>query len=111
MAQTPQRFSGRAGSRLPGRVRRSLDAHVDTDRRINSSLDVDKDGRLGAKLARNSGLTMTRDGLKLDPQQLGDKNRPPIDRLQELSTSASTSDLISAYNELLRQLSKSGRMR
>lgn len=63
---TPQNFSGRAGSALPGRVRRALDAHTESKQRFGNTTEVSPEGRLEVKLSRNSGLKMTKDGLTLD---------------------------------------------
>jgi len=114
--RTPNRFTGRAGGQSSGRLRRALDGQVDTGRKINESLDVDKDGRLGTKLARDSGLQMTRQGLKLDPIAVGDKNHTPINQLQAVSldgltTAQSLVALQVKMNDLLKELKRTGRMR
>ena len=108
---TPQRFSGRAGSQSSGRLRRALDGQIDTARKLNTSLDVDKDGRLGTKLARDSGLKMTRQGLMVDPVAVGDKNHSAMDAQQPLATGAATADIITAFNALVASLKKTKRMR
>ncbi len=110
--KTPQRFTGRAGGKLPGRVRRALDGAVDTSRRVNESMSVDKDGRLGTKLARSGGLTLGPDGLQLDTQAVGDKNHDPMPLIKDLDTaSATAADVAAALNELLRELRRTKRMR
>jgi hypothetical protein len=111
VAGTPQRFTPRAGSNLPGRVRRSLDGGVESAKRFDGSVDIKKDGRLGVNIARNSGLEMTRDGLRISPQALGEKNRPQLDSIRDLSSSASGSQLIDKVNELLFELRRTGSMR
>jgi len=111
MAGTPQRFTPRAGSGLPGRVRRSLDGGAESTQRFNGSLAVDKDGRLGAKLSKDSGLEMTRDGLRVSPQVLGDKNREQMDRIADLETSATAATIVSKVNELLAELRRTRRVR
>lgn len=109
--KTPQRFTGRAGGKLPGRVRRALDGAVDTSRRVNESMSVDKDGRLGTKLARSGGLTLGPGGLQLDEQAVGDKNHDPMPLIKDLSSTASAADVAAAFNELLRELRRTKRMR
>lgn len=109
--KTPQRFTGRAGSSAPGRVRRALDGAIDTSRRVNESLTVDKDGRLGTKLARSGGLRMGPDGLEIDPIAVGDKNLSPIDRIAEIPSGASAADVAEVVNTLLAELRRTKRMR
>lgn len=109
--KTPQRFTGRAGSGTPGRVRRALDGAVDTSRRVNESLTVDKEGRLGTKLARSGGLRMGPDGLELDPIAVGEKNHSPIDRIAELPSGATAADIREVVNNLLAELRRTKRMR
>lgn len=109
--KTPQRFTGRAGGAAPGRIRRALDGAVDTSRRVNESLAVDKDGRLGTKLARSGGLRMGPDGLELDPISVGEKNHEPMPLIKDLASGASTADVVTALNELLRELRRTKRMR
>lgn len=110
--KTPQRFTGRAGSAVPGRVRRALDGAVDSDRRVNGSMTVDKEGRLGTKLARSGGLKMGPDGLELDPIAVGDKNLAPIDGIAELNTGTATAAVVAAaFNSLLSELRRTKRMR
>lgn len=112
---SPQRFSGRAGSNLPGRVRRALDGQIDTDRKIAQTLKVDPDGRMGVSVVRGGGLKETREGLMLDEMSLGDKNLEPIKRVREpvpgSSTSASIQILRDTLCELLNELKRTGRMR
>jgi hypothetical protein len=108
--KTPQRFSGRAGSTSSGRLRRALDGQVDTGRKINESLDVDSDGRLGTRLARDSGLQMTRQGLRLDPIAVGDKNREPMKFIRDPASTAAA-DIHATLVELLAELRRSKRMR
>ncbi len=109
--KTPQRFTGRAGGTVPGRVRRALDGAVDTSRRVNESLTVDKEGRLGTKLARSGGLRMGKDGLELDPIAVGDKNRDPMSLVQDLASGASAATIVTKVNELLAELRRTKRMR
>jgi len=109
--RTPQNFTGRAGSRLPGRVRRSLDAAIDTDRRVNDTMEVDTDGRIGTAVSRSGGIRVGRDGLELDPQQLGDKNHDPMAMVKKLETTATTADLIEKFNDLIFELRRTKRMR
>jgi len=106
---SPQRFSGRAGSRLPGRVRRALDAQIDTQRRLGESLDV-VDGRMEVKAVRGGGLQMTRNGLALDPMSVGDKNHDPMSRVKD-PASTSAADVHATLIELLTELRRTKRMR
>lgn len=108
---TPQRFTPRAGSSLPGQVRRALDGHINSQQRNGESLEVAKDGRLEARLDPSGGLKMSRQGLALDALALGEQNRPPIERMSALSASATTADLIASMNKLLSELRRTGRMR
>ncbi len=109
-SSSPQRFTPRAGSSMPGRVRRALDGQIDTQRRLGPSLDVDRDGRMVAKLAPNSGLKETRQGLALDAQALGEKNRPQMARIKD-PASSSAADVHATVIELLEALRRSGRMK
>ncbi len=109
--KTPQRFTGRAGSGVSGRVRRALDGAVDTSRRVDDTLAVGKDGRLGAKLARSGGLRMGPDGLELDPIAVGEKNHDPMPLIKELDSGASAATIAEAFNNLLRELRRTKRMR
>lgn len=111
MAGTPQRFTPRAGSRMPGAVRRALDGHIDTDRRINKTLEVDRDGRMGAKFASGGGLKMTPQGLAVDPVAVGDKNNPAMAHQSDLASTATTADVVAAFNALLASMRKTKRMR
>jgi len=106
---SPQRFSGRAGSRLPGRVRRALDAQIDTQRRLGESLDV-VDGRMEVRAVRGGGLKMTRNGLTLDPIAVGDKNNPVMPLVKD-PASTSAADVHATLVELLSALRRSKRMR
>lgn len=109
--QTIQRFTPRAGSRAPGALRRSLDGGVETSQRFNGSMSVDKDGRLGASLARDGGLVMTRDGLKVDVGSLGDKNHSMMRQVADLATGASAATILLKVNELLDELRRTKRLR
>lgn len=96
---------------MPGRVRRALDGAVDTTRRVDESLAVDKEGRLGTKLARSGGLRMGKDGLEVDPIVVGDKNLAPIDRIADIPSGSSASDILAVVNSLLAELRRTKRMR
>jgi hypothetical protein len=111
MGQSPGRFTGRSGSRLPGRVRRALDAQVDTERRLNGTLKVDKDGRMGTNVARKGGLLETPQGLAIDTKQVGEMNRPPIDHLRDLESTATASEIVTKVNALFALMRKTGEMR
>lgn len=107
---SPQRFTPRAGSSMPGRVRRALDGQIDTQRRLGPSLDVDKDGRMVAKLAPNGGLKQTRAGLVLDAESVGEKNRPVMSRVKDPASSAAA-DVYATVVEMLAEFRRTGRMR
>ena len=107
---TPQRFSGRVSTLANGRVRRALNAHGDSLQRYGDSLEVDKTGRLETRLARNSGLQMTRQGLKLDPIAAGEKNNPPMKAIRD-PASASAADVHTTMLELLSELRRTKRIR
>jgi hypothetical protein len=107
---TPQRFSGRAGSNLPGRVRRALDAHIESKQRFGDTLEVASDGRLETRVARNGGLKQTKDGLTVDVEQVGEKNRPTLGRISD-PASAAAADIHTTLVELLKELRRTGNMR
>jgi hypothetical protein len=105
----PQRFTGRAGSKSSGRVRRALDGAIDTQRRNGDTLDV-VDGRLDVKLARGTALRVTRTGLDIAPSALGDKNRDSMSFVRDAATGATAADLVTKVNELLAELRRTKRM-
>lgn len=107
---TPQRYSGRAGSNLSGRVRRSLDAAANSTQRNGSTIEVATDGRLETKVARGGGLKVTRDGLMVDMEQVGEKNRPAMNRIAD-PASAAAADIHTTLVALLDELRRTGRTR
>lgn len=112
---SPQRFTPRAGSRMPGAVRRALDGQIDSNRRYGQTLEVAQDGRLEVKAAPGGGLKMTRQGLVIDQAQVGEKNRPPVSMIKEPLEGASSTEkldnLRAAFIDLLAELKRTGRMR
>lgn len=106
-----QRFTPRAGSKLPGQVRRALDGQIDTDRRINKTLAVDKDGRMGTNVAPGGGLTLTSKGLVVDKAIVGDRNLPQMSHIRDLETTATAAEVLSKVNELLKELRRTGRVK
>jgi hypothetical protein len=93
-------------------VRRALDAQVDTERRLNDTLAVDKDGRMGIKAARGGGLVETKQGLMVDKSQVGEMNREPIAIQRDLDpTTATAAQIATALNALLKELRRTGNMR
>lgn len=108
---TPQNYSRRAGSGQPGRVRRSIDGNLETRQRFGNSLEISQSGLLETRLARNSGLKMTKDGLQVDMSAVGDKNRAPLNSIRDVQSGASTADLRETINELLSELRRTTRMR
>jgi hypothetical protein len=95
---------------MPGAVRRALDGQIDTQRRLGQTLDV-KDGRMEVKAARNGGLKMTRQGLVIDQEQVGEKNLSPCNLVRDLDSGASAATIVEKVNELLKELRRTGRMR
>ena len=65
-----QNFQQRAGSKMPGRVRRALDGGVESTQRYGNTLQVANDGRLEVATRRNGGLKVTKDGLSIDTSGL-----------------------------------------
>lgn len=114
-APTPANFSRRAGSNMPGRVRRALDGGVESRQRFGNTMEIAPDGRQEVKTARGGGLKQTPHGLALDPQALGEKNLPKLSRIAEpisnatLATAFAT--LRASYIELLDELRRNGYMR
>jgi hypothetical protein len=108
---TPQRFTPRAGSRLPGQVRRALDGHIDSSQRNGETLGVAKDGRLEVRAAKGGGLSQTKQGLVVDPKAVGDKNHSPIERQADLVAAPGVAAISTAFNALLKELKRTGRMR
>jgi hypothetical protein len=115
MAQPQQRFTGRAGSAVPGRVRRALDGAVESDQRYGDGLDVAKDGKVRVCLARNSGLKTTKRGLEIDVNSdlVGDKNREALNGVKAFNdtAAATTTELADKMNELLREMRRVGEMK
>lgn len=110
MAQrSPQNFTGRAGSNMPGRVRRALDAKIDTDRRNDESLSV-KDGRLGVRIATGQPFEVTREGLKFTGT-LGDPNREMMRHIADPPSGATAADLRSTLIEMLTEMRRTKRLR
>lgn len=108
---TPQRFTPRAGSNLPGRVRRALDAGVESTQRNGDSMEVAKDGRLGARLVRNGGLEETRQGLRVNAEQVGEKNRPQLSAIRDLAAAPTAATVAAKVNEILAELQRTGHMK
>ena len=109
--QSPQRFTPRAGSRLPGQVRRALDGQIDTERRINKTMAVDKDGRMGTNVAPGGGLKLTPQGLVVDKGVVGEMNRPEMNHIRDLDTTATVAEVLAKVNELLKEMRRTGRVK
>jgi hypothetical protein len=107
---SPQRFTPRSSSKMPGQVRRALDGQILSSQRNGDSLEV-TGGRLGVRAARGGGLKQTRNGLVVDQAQVGEKNHKPIDRMQDLASGATAAQIAAAHNALLAAMRKTGRMR
>lgn len=108
---TPQRFTPRAGSSMPGRIRRALDGQIDTKRRLGETLDIAPDGRMEVKAAKGGGLKMTRQGLMVDQEAVGEKNRPMLNFLADIPSGSATSVVLTKVNDLLKELRRTGHMR
>ena len=109
--RSPQRFTPHAGRSLPSNVRRALNGAIDTDRRNNMSLDVDRDGRLGVNIAPGSVLKMTRRGLDIDQGAIGEKNREPLNHITNPDSAPTTAELSSKITEILNELRRTKHMR
>lgn len=107
---TPQRFTPRAGSGLPGQVRRALDGHIDSAQRNGETLEVSRRGQLEVRLAPGGGLTQTRQGLVADKAATAKAN-DKMERQSDLVSSPTTTQLAAAVNALLAELRRTGRMR
>ena len=108
--RTPHRFTVRATG-VPRRVGRALEGAVDTDRRYGDTLDVQTDGRLDVRIAKGSALRMTRRGLDIDPQELGDKNHPQLKHIADVASGATLAETQSTLNEILAELRKTKNMK
>jgi hypothetical protein len=108
--RTPHRFTSRV-SGVPRRVGRALEGRVDTDRSYGDTLDVQTDGRLDVRIAKGSVLRMTRRGLDIDAQQLGEKNRAALQHMADVPTGSTLATLLTAHNELLAELRRTKNMR
>lgn len=113
MPVTPGRFTGRAGSGSPGRVRRALDGAAVSGKRYGDALQIDpKTGRLDLKIPNDSPLTLTKRGLELDPSKLGDKNRDAMRAITDIDETTATAALNAAkLNEILAELRRTKRLK
>jgi hypothetical protein len=107
---TPQAYTPRSGSRLPGQVRRALGGHIESAQRNGDTLEVSTEGRLEVKIAPGSGLVMTPQGLMIDPKEVGDKNRPPVDKV-DVPATVTAAALHAWATTLVAELKRTGRMR
>jgi hypothetical protein len=107
---SPQRFTPRGSSALPGKVRRALDGAIESSQRFGDGLGIE-DGRLVPMVVRGGGLKVTRGGLMVDAEQVGEKNRPALNAMRNLATTATTADVIAKVNELLAELQRTGNMK
>lgn len=106
----PQNYTPRSYSGMPGRVRRSLDGQILSKQRNGETIQV-MDGRLEVRVADGGGLKMTSQGLMVDLTQTGEKNRPPLDRIMDPVSGATTTQLRATIIELLAELRRTGSMR
>ena len=107
---TPQRFQQRAGSGMPGRVRRAVDGGLESTQRNGKTVEVAPDGRLEVKAARNGGLKQTKDGLMVDLEIVGEKNRPAMNRIADPSA-VTAAAIHTTLVQLLDELRRTGRTR
>lgn len=108
---TPQRSTARV-SGVPRRVGRVLEHAVQSDSRYGNTLEVGQDGRLDIKLTRNdSGLELTKEGLRLADAARGEMNRPQMNRVDDLATGASAATILAKVNELLAELRRTTHMK
>lgn len=105
-----QNFVQRAGSGMPGRMRRAVDGMLESTQRNGETIEVAPDGRLEVKAAAGGGLRQTPQGLMIDQAQLGDVNRPAMNRIAD-PASASAADIHTTLLELLNELRRTGRTR
>ena len=97
-----QNFQQRAGSKMPGRVRRALDGGVESTQRYGDTLEVAQDGRLEVRMSRNSGLKRTADGLAMVDAEAGDKNRAQLNRIKDVEVFTITAATSNGSVTLLR---------
>ena len=107
---TPQRVTPRSSSQLPGRVRRALDGSIDSQQRYGDSVKVAEDGRVEVNVVDGGGLKMTKQGLMVDLEQVGEKNRPVMNRVADPESTAAT-DVYATVLEILAELRRTGNMR
>lgn len=109
-----QNFVQRAGSGMPGRMRRAIDGNLESTQRNGETLEVAPDGRLEVKAAKGGGLKQTPQGLTVDQESLA-TSLPKINRISDpvsnatLATAVAT--LRTSYLELLSELRRKGYMR
>lgn len=108
---SPQRFTPRASSKMPGQVRRALDGQILSSQRNGRTLEVATDGRLEVKAAPGGGIKISKQGLMVDPVDIGEKNRPPIERQSDLASGSTAAQIVTAFNALLSELRRTGNMR
>jgi hypothetical protein len=107
MARTPVRGTARVGlSDGDARMRRIVSAAADATFNQGDGIQADKDGRWNVRVDPKGGLEVRSSGLAVK-----DSTVPPMmKRIQELSSSASTADIIAKINEILRELRRTRRM-
>jgi hypothetical protein len=110
MSVTPRRGTGRV-SGVPRRVGRVLEHAVQSESVYDPTLTVSKTGRLGVNAAPDGGLVQTREGLALSPSVVGEKNRPQMNRVDDLASGASASTIATKVNEILAELRRTTHMR
>jgi hypothetical protein len=83
--------------------------------RFGTSIEVAKTGKIETKVVPGGGLMVTDDGLMIDVEQVGEKNRSPINRIQEPASNATLATAVatlrSSVIELLDELRRTGNMR
>lgn len=112
---TPANFSRRAGSNMPGRVRRALDGGVESRQRFGNTMEIAPDGRQEVKAAKGGGLKLTPDGLAVDKAALTEVELPKINRISEPASNATLATAVAtlrtSYIALLDELRRAGFMR
>jgi hypothetical protein len=87
-----------------------MDGSVESPQRYGDTTEV-VNGKVEAKVARNSGLLVTPHGLAIDPSKVGEPNRQPLNFIRDAEATASTADLIDKVNELLAELRRTTHMK
>jgi hypothetical protein len=107
---TPRRFTARVAG-VPRRLGRLMEGAVDTNRTYDDTMDVAPNGRLGVRVAKGSILRQTKRGLDIDPQAVGEKNRPQLAHITDIAAGSTLAETITTFNALLAELRRTKNMR